>query len=295
MLAFTGEVRALTITITVFACIPVGPALLQMFCSALDTSLGDPECISKPGDPGVGESVTHIQGLDMQGRGECKLVLDGISSCLEYPGSSLQEYVIRRDAIRVLAYLASSGDSAVRILLCAQIKLEQCGTFKESYSADGGNGLQSENPRAGSRMNASTGDVVAAAHNPHAGVNMRPVTSEDGEKLFDIPCRLISLLARELKSEADESPNLIERLGFEEHRTCLIRETVSLFSKLLSNQQHSRELLDSIISSQETTRLILSVIDQLISRGSQSRPGASSSTDLVELARGLQNRIVPEL
>lgn len=90
MLAFTGEVRALTITITVFACIPVGPALLQMFCSALDTSLGDPECISKPGDPGVGESVTHIQGLDMQGRGECKLVLDGISSCLEYPGSSLQ-------------------------------------------------------------------------------------------------------------------------------------------------------------------------------------------------------------
>lgn len=78
-------------------------------------------------------------------------------------------------------------------------------------------------------------------------------------------------------------------------RSCLIRETVTLFSKLLSNHLHSREVLDNIIASTETTRLVLVVIDLLISRGSQSKPGASTSTDLVELARGLQNRILPEL
>lgn len=74
----------------------------------------------------------------------------------------------------------------------------------------------------------------------------------------------------------------------------MIRETLTLFSKLLCNQLHSREVLNWIIASKETTRLILDVIDQLIRRGG-SQSSTSSSTDLVDLARGLQNKIVPEL
>lgn len=75
----------------------------------------------------------------------------------------------------------------------------------------------------------------------------------------------------------------------------MIREALTLFSKLLSNQSYSREVLDYIAASTETTRLVLGVIDELISRGSPARRGSSSSTDVVELARGLQKRILLEL
>lgn len=108
----------------------------------------------------------------------------------------------------MLAFLAGSGDAGVQILLHVQMKLEQqSGPFKESnISTDGGNGLQSENPQDGSRKHSGTGDVGAAA----ADVN--------GERCFDIPCKLISLLARELKAEEDEVANIVESVGCEEDR-----------------------------------------------------------------------------
>ncbi|KAG0579005.1 hypothetical protein KC19_4G065600 [Ceratodon purpureus] len=249
------------------------PTLLRIFCSALDTSYGGCVCSPKSGG-------THTPGLEVQGKGECKVVLDGVLSTLEDSGSSLQDYVLRRDAIRLLTYLASSGDAAIRILLHAQIKWDQSVPFKESNnSLEGGNALQSENLQEGSRMNTGTGDVVA----PRA----------DKEKCFDILCKLISLLARELRAEEDEA--MKGGLGVEEDRASLIREALTLFSKLLSNQSYSREVLDYIVASTETTRLVLGVIDELISRGSPARRGSSSSTDVVELARGLQKRILLEL
>jgi hypothetical protein len=107
----------------------------------------------------------------------------------------MQAYALRRDAIRVLTFLASSGDAAVRILLHVHMKLEPSSVpIKESnISTDGGNGLQSENPQQepGSRKHSGTGDTA---------------TVLNGEKYcFDIPCKLISLLARELKAEEDEA------------------------------------------------------------------------------------------
>lgn len=71
-------------------------------------------------------------------------------------------------------------------------------------------------------------------------------------------------------------------------RACLIRETLVFFNKLLCNQMYSREVMNWIIASKEITRLVLGVLDQLIRRG-------GSSPDLVDLAKGLQNKIVPEL
>ena len=49
-------------------------------------------CSPKPGEAKTEEAKTHIQALEMQGKGECKVVLDGIISFLEYSGSSLQVY-----------------------------------------------------------------------------------------------------------------------------------------------------------------------------------------------------------
>ena len=115
-----------------------------------------------------------------------------------------QEYVLRRDAVRVLTFLASSGDAAVRILLHAQIKWDQSVPFKESNSVEGGNALQSENPQEGSRITAGTGDVAAP--------------TADREKCFDIPYKLISLLARELEAEEDEAANTNGATGCEEDR-----------------------------------------------------------------------------
>lgn len=105
----------------------------------------------------------------------------------------------------MLAFLANSGDVAVRILLHAQIKLDQSVPFKESNnSVEGGNGIQSENPQEGSRTNAGTGDMGAL--------------TADREKCFDIPSKLISLLARELKAEEDEAADLNVGMGCEEDR-----------------------------------------------------------------------------
>jgi hypothetical protein len=109
----------------------------------------------------------------------------------------------------VLAFLASSGDAAVRILLHAQIKWDQSLPFKESNnSVEGGNALQSENPQEGSRINPGTGDVGAP--------------TADGEKCFHIPCKLISLLARELQAEEDEAANANGGMGCEEDRYCIL-------------------------------------------------------------------------
>lgn len=105
----------------------------------------------------------------------------------------VQAIALRRDALHALTFLASSGDAAVRTLLHAQMKLEPSSVpFKDSnISTDGGNGLQSENPQQepGSRRHSASGDAAAALK---------------GEGYcFDIPCKLISLLARELKAEED--------------------------------------------------------------------------------------------
>lgn len=238
---------------------------------------------------------TQVPSLEIQGKGDsCKVVLDGISSCLDCSGSSLQAYALRRDAIRVLTFLASSGDAAIRILLHLPMKLEPSNVpLKESnISTDGGNGIQSENAQQepGSRKHsAGTGDI------PVETATAAPAVFTGERYCFDIPGKLLSLLARELKAEEDEAladNSPVERtVGCEEDRACLICEAVTLFSKLLCNPLHSREVLNWIVTSKETTLLILGVIDQLIRRG--SRP--SSSTDLVELARVLQKKVVPEL
>lgn len=273
------------------------PVLLRIFCSALDTSLGGCWCeVRNQGEARSAEGArTQVPSLEIQGKGDsCKVVLDGISSCLDCSGSSLQAYALRRDAIRVLTFLASSGDAAIRILLHLPMKLEPSNVpLKESnISTDGGNGIQSENAQQepGSRKHsAGTGDI------PVETATAAPAVFTGERYCFDIPGKLLSLLARELKAEEDEAladNSPVERtVGCEEDRACLICEAVTLFSKLLCNPLHSREVLNWIVTSKETTLLILGVIDQLIRRG--SRP--SSSTDLVELARVLQKKVVPEL
>lgn len=66
----------------------------------------------------------------------------------------------------------------------------------------------------------------------------------------------------------------------------MIRETLVFFNKLLCNQMYSREVMNWITASKEITRLVLGVLDQLIRRGGSSE---------VDLAKGIQNKIVPEL
>lgn len=50
-------------------------------------------CSPKPGEARTEEARTGIQSLEMQEKGECKAVLDGIFSFLEYSGSSLQVFM----------------------------------------------------------------------------------------------------------------------------------------------------------------------------------------------------------
>lgn len=74
-----------------------GPILRRMFCSALDTSLGGCWCeLRKQGEARTEDARTHAHSLEIQGKGECKAVLEGISSCLECSDSSLQVCIFSR-------------------------------------------------------------------------------------------------------------------------------------------------------------------------------------------------------
>jgi len=82
------------------AALLAGPILLRIFCSALDTSLGGCWCeLRNQGEArSTEEARTHFQSLEMQGKGDsCKVVLDGISSCLDCSGSSLQVRIFSRN------------------------------------------------------------------------------------------------------------------------------------------------------------------------------------------------------
>lgn len=78
--------------------------------------------------------------------------------------------------------------------------------------------------------------------------------------------------------------------GFWFYRACLIREVLTLLCKLSLHANHSHTVLALLTVDKETTRLALGAMNQLISGGP-----CGPSADLVELARGLQKRILMEL
>ena len=73
----------------------------------------------------------------------------------------------------------------------------------------------------------------------------------------------------------------------------MISEALALLCKLASDSTHSSTVLASLTASKEIGRLVLGTLMQVISRNSRAQ--SSMSPELIELARGLQKRVIVEL
>ncbi|GMJ00224.1 SENSITIVE TO UV 2 [Hibiscus trionum] len=85
------------------------PQLLVTFCSGCTTEASADAANDK-------ENTTAIQGFTM--------ILEGLADCIACPGNSLQALELRKDAIILLAFVASSGKSGFEILVNNKLSRE---------------------------------------------------------------------------------------------------------------------------------------------------------------------------
>lgn len=257
------------------------PLVLQMLCASEDTAhdfaivtgqvLEGNNCIqdgenndgNMEGESGCNDIRTQAEfakysrKADSDSKAE---VLEGLISCLHYNSGSLQEYALRRSALRVLAFVATSGHKGAATLLATKATFFKEGSIKQA--------------------------------------NKERIKDEElsTEIAGSLPVHLISLLDKELRIEEEDDCSL--RMAEGEERDCLIREALTLICRLASHPTQSTVTLAAVTVSKALTRLSICITNRLISRSSLyeiSKPEYKSvvlPSDMVDLARGLRRRIL---
>jgi hypothetical protein len=288
-------------------CHHAGPLILQTFCSAKDEtiSVGDNlTCKLNPNfgvDEGKATRKLTVEKCceEAQKLGRIRRqVLQGLVACLHYSGNSLQDYALRRNVVRVLAFLAATGDTGIAILMEDYSNQTESDTPRvpqdNNQTGDGMANPQSEilfddsgrlQARGGNSETRvpgtlSCGDGTDVVTIPKARQGM---VVKERENHCNVPEGLVRLLGMELNAEDDDRKTAEgERAGCAEERECLLQEVLTLLCTLLSNSLHSSTALNLLTVNEESTRLSFTVMNRLISRG-QKR-----SLDMVELAMDLR-------
>jgi len=283
------------------------PLILQTFCSAKDEtfSVGDNLTCKLNPNFGVDEGKA-MRKLTVE---KCcedawklgrirRQVLQGLVACLHYSGNSLQDYALRRNVVRVLAFLAATGDTGTAILMedySNQTELDTPGVPQDKYQTgdgmanpqseilfDDSGRLQARGGNCETRVpgTLSCGDGTDVVTIPKARQGM---VVKERENHCNVPEGLVRLLGMELNAEDDDQKTGEgERAGCAEERECLLQEVLTLLCTLLSNSLHSSKVLNLLTVNEESIRLSFTVMNRLISRG-QKR-----SLDMVELAMDLR-------
>lgn len=137
--------------------------------------------------------------------------------------------MLRRNVVRVLTFLASSGEVATAILVhihLNHIKAEQCAFKDSNNTTEGLTCLQSEQPQEAQNaglpvMNAVKSGKEKLKEKPshvNGVADQEQIVVSGGETCCTIPWRLILLLANELKADEDEMTNNIGKMGCTEDR-----------------------------------------------------------------------------
>lgn len=227
----------------------------------------DLECNSRPEEVELclqkGKQVeSHSDAAERNAERNSRIeLLEGLISCLLHVGSSFKTYSLQRNALRVLTFIATSGQKGAAFLLAKKVDFAMEGNPKEAKEGDK--------------------DKVSPAI-----------------ILGSLPVHLIALLDQELKAEEEEETCFVKRKVEIEERECVIHEALTLLCRLASHPVKSSTTLMAITADKAIARLSISVTNRLISRGALSEAPklqdkrAVSATDMIELSRGLRRRIL---
>ncbi|KAI5067617.1 hypothetical protein GOP47_0018145 [Adiantum capillus-veneris] len=194
----------------------------------------------------------------------CFEVLERLIFCISYAGFSSQAYSLRRNALRILTYIATSGQRGAAFLLAKDTApLKAVGVKKTGDS---------------SKENMSAAFMPAGS----------------------LPVHLIALLDQELKLEEEDGchPMTTEQTEEREYVLC---ETLTLVCRLASHSTQSSKTVGILTSDRNIARLSISVINRLMSRDvlseTQRLQGRSlaSPVNVIELCRGLRRRILSSI
>ncbi|KAL2623622.1 hypothetical protein R1flu_003827 [Riccia fluitans] len=230
-------------------------------------------------------------------------MLAGLTECLNFTGTSLQGYALRRNVMRLITFIASCGDDGVAFLTQPVTVFksgpdESTRANKDDTKGDGMPLAESASGQHiagdGSGLNGldGRGRMISGADDLEAGVTDN---REDFERVTNIPERLVTLLRAELESEDDDVES---EASLVEERACLIREVATLLSCVASHPVQSGVVLGFLSSNPKIARITLSVTNDLVNRksllvsGSNRKHAGLSNSETAELCRNLRRRVL---
>ncbi|KAJ7555416.1 hypothetical protein O6H91_05G036500 [Diphasiastrum complanatum] len=205
--------------------------------------------------------------------GHCTDLLEGLSACISFTGVSLQEYALRRGALRVLAFIATSGDNGPEFLLQDIAVIDTDDGGRPTKECQQGGQMKAPPHFIGERACDERLDPVSAdskdpsKRSPASGpvlTSDRKVTDTRGRKeqgygSQNIPSLLVTLINSELLVEEEE-----QMAATSTQRGSLIREALTLLCRLASHTIHSSVVVALLTRDKCTLRTGVNVMNRLI-------------------------------